>query len=135
MAVRDDYEVYTQQKFTLPVTKAALDYATPEVGHACLAGDLGVGVVLSDEGDFVIADFGRSVYMQQVDCPVDAAGAVAEGQAIYYNASATGAPFLTSVPSTNVQVGIAVLADQDDSFPKGAVGTATVEDVAVLFNA
>lgn len=141
MAVIQDYEVYTHQKFPLIVTKAALDLVTPEVGNAVLAGDLGVGVMISDRvkggvaDDKIVADFGRSVYLQQVDLPIDALGVVTEGQAVYYDVGATVAPFLTGIATSNVLAGVAVLADDADTFPKGAAGTATVEDIAVLFNA
>ena len=141
MAVIQDYEVYTAQKFTIIATKAALDLVTPEVGNACLIGDFGAGVVVSDRtkggvaDDKVVVDIGRSVYKQQVDSPIDAAGQIAEGQAIYYDVGATVAPFLTVVSTANVLVGVAVLMDDADTFPKGTTAAATVESVAVLFNA
>ena len=137
MAAKTDYEVHTQQKFTIIATKANLDHDTPEVGHACLIGGNQVGVVVADrEGDDkVTVDVGRSVYMQQVDSPVDASGEIAEGQNIYYEVGTTAEPFLTTIATANVLAGVAVLAHDDDVFPKGATGTATVENVAVLFNA
>lgn len=141
MAVLSDYEVKTQQKFTVIALKANLDLATPEVGNACLVGAALVGVVVSDRtkggvaDDKAVVDVGRSVYLQQVDSPIDASGEIAEGAIIYYDVGTTVAPFLTTVATSNVRAGVAVLAHDGDTFPKGATGTATVESVAVLFNA
>jgi len=141
MAVVQNYEVHTQQKFTISATKAALDDATPEVGNPCLIGGKLVGVVVADRtkggvaDTKVVVDVGRSVYYQQVDSPANAEGEITEGDDIYYDVGATAAPYLTVTSSGNVLAGKAVLLNDDDSFPKGAAGTATVENVAVLFNA
>jgi len=141
MAVVNNYEVQTQQKFTIIATKAALDDTTPEVGNPCLIGGKLVGVVVADRtkngvaDDKVVVDVGRSVYLCQVDSPAVAEGEITEGDDIYYDVGITAAPYLTVVSSGNVLAGKAVLLNDDDTFPKGATGTATVVTVAVLFNA
>jgi hypothetical protein len=141
MAAKADYEVKTQQKFTTIALKANLDHITPDVGMPCLIGGNLVGVVVSDRvkggvaDDKVVVDLGRSVYMTQVDSPIDASGEIAEGALIYYEVGTSAEPFLTTVATANVLAGVAVLANDSDTFPKGATGTATVESVAVLFNA
>ena len=141
MAIKSNYEVKTQQKFTTIATKAALDDVTPEVGHPCLIGGALVGVVVSLRvkggvaDDKAVVDVGRSIYLAQVDSPVDASGELDEGGPVYYDVGATAEPYLTTVPGSNVLAGSAVLANDGDTFPKGTTGGATVESVAVLFNA
>lgn len=141
MAAKVDYEVKTQQKFTTIANKASLDLITPDVGMPVLIGAnlVGVAVSLREKGgvadDKVVVDVGRSVYNCQVDSPIDAAGEIAEGQDIFYEVGATVEPFLTVVSTSNVKAGVAVLADDSDTFPKGTTAGAEVVAVAVLFNA
>ena len=141
MAAKVDYEVKTQQKFTTIALKASLDHVTPDVGMPVLIGGNLVGVAVSlrvkggDADDKVVVDLGRSIYNCQVDSPIDASGEIAEGQSIYYEPGTTAEPFLTTVAAGGVLAGVAVLANDADTFPKGTTAGATVESVAVLFNA
>lgn len=122
MAVIQDYEVYTQNKFTVIATKANLDHATPEVGNAVLIGAGQPGVAVADRtvngvaDDKIVVDVGQNVYWLQVAVTTG----LAEGDLIYYNTGTSSAPFLSNVNTDGPLFGAAVLADENDSFPKGA---------------
>lgn len=152
--IRQNYEVSSEGAVRhWPVTKSRLVDTTPVVGQPVMLTSLTNGKQLtgtclsSRTGDnFCIVDFTHSmVYFQEVRNVLTYAGAaestfgaINEGDRIYYDRSATmpaGVKLSTSPQDSagldNTFFGYAVLADDEDVYPKGGA-TASTQEVAVM---
>lgn len=154
MPVRNDYEVSSEAavrhwEFTKTRLENTSPYATqPFAVTSLLPGTQITGTVLvSDEGDTVIiGDVTHSMvykhYVRNVltyEDDIEATwGAINEGDPIYYDGSATLPVdcFLSTAPldnagGANALFGFAVLANDADTYPKGAQ-TASTHEIAVM---
>lgn len=133
------------------VTKARLVDTTPVVGQPVMLTSLTdgkqlTGTCLSENGTKCVVDFTHSMcYFQEVrnvrtyaGAAESTFGAINEGDRIYYDRSATmpagvklSTSPLDSAGGENTFFGYAVLANEDDTFPKGGA-TASTQEVMVL---